>query len=126
MLSKRLQILFEPNNDCFRRLRKVTQAILQPKSVQVYRPVLLQEAKKVIVDILNDPHNHQAGATRYVKRYSAHPSELIFGSLYRFATSVMTRILYGKSGPTSHDAPEVLRIRRIKAHLGIALHPSFF
>lgn len=107
ILSTNLRLLLEGDTDRFRRLRRITQTNLQPKFVQACRTILLQDAKKLIVHILNDPHNHQEHALGY-------------------AASVIIRVTYGKDAPTSSDAPEVQRIHQVIANLGEALRPGAY
>jgi hypothetical protein len=38
---------------------------LQPKVAETYEPIQTKHAKNLILDILNDPKNHQGHATRY-------------------------------------------------------------
>ena len=66
LLSKGLRMVLEHNNERFRRLRKAMSIHLQPKSIHKYKPMQMQDAKNLIIDILNDPKNHQTHALRLV------------------------------------------------------------
>lgn len=44
----------------------------------------------------------------------------------RFAASVILRLLYGKSTPTSSDDPEVIRIQQVVENVKRALRPGAY
>ncbi|KAF9225701.1 cytochrome P450 [Gyrodon lividus] len=91
ILSNDMRLLVIRSGERFRRLRKVVHTHLQPKAAEEYQGMQRNAARDVILDILNDPRHHVRHAQRY-------------------AFSVILRLLYGKSTPTSHDDPEVIRI----------------
>jgi cytochrome P450 len=65
ILSRGMRILLA-SGDRFRRLRKAVHTHLQPKAVLAYRDMQCDNAKVFILDILDDPKNHQEHASRYV------------------------------------------------------------
>ncbi|KAF9221215.1 cytochrome P450 [Gyrodon lividus] len=105
LLSRGMRILVAGSGDRFRRLRRAIHTHFQPKAVESYRGVQFDSARNVIVDILNDPKNHQA----HVRRYAA---------------SVILRVTYGKSSPTSTNDPEVIRIYQVLRNLQAAMRPG--
>ncbi|KAG6331176.1 hypothetical protein ID866_7913 [Astraeus odoratus] len=107
LLSKGLRLLLEHNNERFRRLRKAMSRHLQPKSISKYKPMQKQDANQLILDILNDPKNHQSHALRY-------------------AASVILRVTYGKSTPTSNDDPEVIGIHKVLRRFHRVLRPGSY
>ncbi|KAG0692437.1 cytochrome P450 [Suillus ampliporus] len=84
-LSGGLRVLLEGSGTRLRRLRRVLHAGLQPKN-----------AKNMVLDILNDPKNHQMHALRYVNQL------------------ILTRhvFTYGKTTPTAYTDPEVVSINK--------------
>jgi cytochrome P450 len=107
LLSQGMRLLIVRSGDLLRRLRKAVHTHLQPKAAGAYENVQFEYARNVIVDILNDPKNH----VRHAKRYAA---------------SVILRVTYGKSTPTSSDDPEVKRIYQTLAHFNIAMRPGAY
>ena len=115
LLSKEMRFVHLRRGERLRRYRKAAHTHLQIKAVRAYQDMQLENAKNVIIDILNDPKNHRAHATRcahmrlpfLLKRVSTD------APLPRFAASVILRMVYGKSTPTSNDDPEVVRIHQV-------------
>ncbi|KIJ65429.1 hypothetical protein HYDPIDRAFT_110496 [Hydnomerulius pinastri MD-312] len=105
LLSRGMRLLLEHSGERFRRLRKAVHTHLQPKAAEAYQDMQLDNAKDVIIDILNDPKNHQEHAQR-------------------FAASVILRVTYGKSTATSNDDPEVVRIHQVLEHFQEAMRPG--
>jgi cytochrome P450 len=66
MLSKGMRILMARSGDRFRRLRKAVHNHLQPKAAEAYQDMQRENAMVFIMDMLNDPKNHQQHAQRYV------------------------------------------------------------
>jgi cytochrome P450 len=66
MLSKGMRILMARSGDRFRRLRKAVHIHLQPKVAEAYQDMQRENAMIFILDMLNDPKNHQQHAQRYV------------------------------------------------------------
>ncbi|KAG2046469.1 cytochrome P450, partial [Suillus hirtellus] len=86
---------------------RVLHANLQPKVAETYEPMQTRHAKNLVLDILNDPKNHQ----RHVMRYSA---------------SVIMSFTYGKISPTSYTDPEVVSINRFSAHFCQTMKPGAY
>ncbi|KAF8553149.1 cytochrome P450 [Imleria badia] len=107
MVSNELRFVLLRNGERFRRFRKTAHTHLQPKAARAYEEVQLEAAKDVIMDILTDSKNHQAHAQR-------------------FAASVMLRMVYGKSTPTSKDDPEVVRIHQSGKNFGRTMRPGAY
>ncbi|KAF8553151.1 cytochrome P450, partial [Imleria badia] len=93
MVSQGLQFVLLRSGERLRLYRKAAHTHLQPKAARAYEDLQLETAKDVIMDILNDPKNHQA-------------------HVQRFAASVVLRLVYGESAPTSNDDPELARIHQ--------------
>ncbi|KAG0696780.1 cytochrome P450 [Suillus ampliporus] len=92
-LSGGLRVLLEGSGTRLRRLRRVLHAGLQPKVAETYEPIQIRNAKNMVLDILNDPKNHQMHALRY-------------------AASVVMSFTYGKTTPTAYTDPEVVSINK--------------
>ncbi|KAG1870960.1 cytochrome P450 [Suillus tomentosus] len=101
-LSGGLRMHLEDSNERWRRMRRVLHANLQPKVAETYEPMQTRHAKNLVLDILNDPKNHQ----RHAMRYSA---------------SVIMSFAYGKITPTSYTDPEVVSINMFSARFGQAM-----
>ncbi|KAJ8589773.1 cytochrome P450 [Rhizopogon salebrosus TDB-379] len=106
ILSRGMRILMS-SGDRFRRFRKAVHTHLQPKAMQAYRDMQCENARIFILDVLDDPKNHQKHASR-------------------FAASVILRVTYGKSTPTAADDPEVARIRKVMEVFQIVMRPGAF
>lgn len=65
----------------------------------------MQAARDLIVDVLDDPKRHQAHANRY-------------------AASVILRITYGKSTPTTTDAPEIVIVHKMLKRFQTLMRPG--
>ncbi|KAH7884072.1 cytochrome P450 [Phlebopus sp. FC_14] len=107
VLSGGMRILIAGSGDRLRRLRRVLHALLQPKVAETYEHVQFRNAKNVVVDILDDPKNHQMHAKRY-------------------AASVIMSIAYGKTTPTSYSDPEVVAVNRCLARFGQTIRPGTY
>ncbi|KAG6334916.1 hypothetical protein ID866_4177 [Astraeus odoratus] len=107
LLSKGLRMVLEHNNERFRRLRKAMSIHLQPKSLSKFKAMQRQDARNFILDILNDPKNHQTHALRY-------------------GASVILRITYGKSTPTSNDDPEVIGVHTALGRFQRVMRPGAY
>jgi cytochrome P450 len=66
MLSNEMRITMARYGERFRRLRKAVHPHLQPKAAENYQVMQREEAMNFILDVLNDPTNHQKHAQRYV------------------------------------------------------------
>ncbi|KAG2078552.1 cytochrome P450 [Suillus decipiens] len=107
MLSNGMRIVLVRSGDRFRRLRKAVHTNLQPKAVETYRDMQREHAMDFILDMLNDPKNHQSHAHRY-------------------AASVILRVAYGKSAPTANTDPEVVAIHRVNERLQTIFRPGAY
>ncbi|KAG2131612.1 cytochrome P450 [Suillus bovinus] len=106
-LSGGLRVVLEGSGDKLRRLRRVLHASLQPKVAETYEPIQTMHVKNMVLDILNDPKNHQGHAMRY-------------------SASVVMSITYGKTTPTSYTDPEVVAVIRSLARFGQAMKPGAY
>ncbi|KAG1720536.1 cytochrome P450, partial [Suillus lakei] len=105
MLSNGMRIVMARSGERFRHLRKAVHT--QPKAAESYKDMQHDNARKFVLDILNDPKNHQKHAARY-------------------SASVILRVTYGKSTPTAHTDPEVVRVYKILDHFVLAMHPGAY
>ncbi|KAG2099601.1 cytochrome P450 [Suillus discolor] len=106
-LSGGFRMSLKDNNERLRRMRRVLHANLQPKVAETYEPMQTRHAKNLVLDVLNDPKNHQ----RHAMRYSA---------------SVIMSFTYGKITPTSYTDPEVVSINRFSARFGQTIKPGAY
>lgn len=106
-LSGGMRIVTENSGDRLRRMRRVLHAGLQPKVAETYEPIQTRSAKNLILDMLNDPKNHQGHAMRY-------------------AASVVMSFTYGKTTPTSYTDPEVVSVGQSLARFGKAMRPGAY
>ncbi|KAG1852411.1 cytochrome P450 [Suillus subalutaceus] len=106
-LSDGMRIVLEGSGEKLRRLRRVLHAGLQPKVAETYEPIQTRNAKNLILDILNDPKNHQGHAMRY-------------------AASVVMSFTYGKTTPTSYSDPEVVAVNKSMERFGQAMKPGAY
>ncbi|KAG2131611.1 cytochrome P450 [Suillus bovinus] len=106
-LSGGLRIVLEGTGERLRRLRRVLHASLQPKVAETYEPIQTRHAKNLILDILNDPKNHQGHAMRY-------------------SASVVMSFTYGKTTPTSYTDPEIVAVKKSLGRLSRALRPGAY
>ena len=107
----------------FRLLRKVIHAHFQPKAVVMYGDIQLEQAKTLILDLLDDPKNHQKLAHRYVSTHSKGRHSIPSG---RFSASIILRVAYGKSGPTSVDDPEFVGVKQANQHFIETMRPGAY
>ncbi|KIJ65444.1 hypothetical protein HYDPIDRAFT_88479 [Hydnomerulius pinastri MD-312] len=105
LVSGGLRIILTPAGERFRLLRRAVHTQLQPKAAEAYQEIQTNSAKDVIIDILNDSKHHIEHAQRY-------------------ATSIVLRITYGESTPTSRDDPEVVRVYEALTHFQENLVPG--
>ncbi|KAF9230476.1 cytochrome P450 [Melanogaster broomeanus] len=89
IMSNNMNLVVTGSGERFRFLRKAVHTHLQPRAYE--------HARDVILDILRDPKHH----VEHVKR---------------FTISVILRVVYGKSTPTSNDDPEVVRMHQNIKH----------
>ncbi|OJA12084.1 hypothetical protein AZE42_02186 [Rhizopogon vesiculosus] len=105
MLSGGLLLGLIPVGDRFRRMRRVLHTHLQPKAAETYQPMQMSQAKKTVLDILDDPydfHNHVITCA---------------------ATTVM-KVAYGKDTPTTATDSAVKTVRRSLDRFHIDLRPG--
>ncbi|KAG2366034.1 cytochrome P450 [Suillus spraguei] len=107
ILTHGLDLVLAHAGDRVRRMRRALHTHLQPKSAEAYQPLQMSQAKNVIVNILNDPHNFQHHVSSY-------------------ATTTIMKLTYGKSAPTSETDPEIREIRQIgKVFRPVLRHGSY-
>ncbi|KAG1896562.1 cytochrome P450 [Suillus fuscotomentosus] len=107
MLSNGMRILMARSGERFRRLRKAIHTHLQPKAAEAYKDMQHDNARKFILDILDDPQSHQKHAAG-------------------FSASVILRVTYGKSTPTAYTDPEVVRIYKVLHHFDLVMRPGAY
>ncbi|KAG1812011.1 cytochrome P450 [Suillus variegatus] len=100
-------LLLEGTGERLRRLHRVLHAGLQPKVAATYEPIQTRHAKNFVLDILNDPKNHQGHAMRY-------------------SASVVMSFTYGKITPTSYADPEVVAVNMTLARFSQAIQPGAY
>ncbi|KAG1810570.1 cytochrome P450 [Suillus subaureus] len=106
-LSDGMRMVLERSGEKLRRVRRVLHAGLQPKVAATYEPIQTRHARNLILDILNDPKNHQSHAMRY-------------------AASVVMSFTYGKTTPTSYTDPEIVAVNKSLARFGQAIRPGAY
>ncbi|KAG0702289.1 cytochrome P450 [Suillus ampliporus] len=94
-----------PFGERVRRMRSAIHTHLKPKAVAAYQPLQMSHAKKIVLDILDDPYNFQNHVITYA------------------ATTIM-KVTYGKNTPTSATDPEVIEIGDLMAISGKSLRPD--
>ncbi|OAX31627.1 cytochrome P450, partial [Rhizopogon vinicolor AM-OR11-026] len=107
MLSGGLLLGLTPVGDRFRRMRRVLHTHLQPKVAETYQPMQMSQAKKMVIDILDDPydfHNH----------------------VITYAATTIMKVAYGKDTPTTTADPAVKAVRRSLDRSHIDLRPGTF
>ena len=65
-LSGDKRIALVGTGERFRRLRKAIHTHFQAKAVEMYKDIQLEHARTLILDLLDDPDNHQKHVHRYV------------------------------------------------------------
>ncbi|KAG1802492.1 cytochrome P450 [Suillus variegatus] len=106
-LSDGLRVVLAGSGERLRRLRRVLHAGLQPKVAETYEPIQTSHAKNLVLDILNDPKNHQGHAMRY-------------------SASVVMSFTYGKITPTSYTDPEIIAVNQSLVRFGQAMKPGAY
>ncbi|KAG2071611.1 cytochrome P450 [Suillus decipiens] len=107
ILSNGMRLLLARSGDQFRRLRKAVHIHLQSKVAETYQDIQREHAMDLILDMLNDPKNHQNHA-------------------HRFAVSVILRVTYGKSVHTANTDPEAVGIRRVMERFLSTIRPGAY
>ena len=70
LLSGGKRISLMGSGERFRRLRKAIHSHFQVKALEMYNDTQFDQARTLILDILDDPKNHQKHAHRYVSVHS--------------------------------------------------------
>ncbi|KAG1827574.1 cytochrome P450 [Suillus subaureus] len=107
ILTRGLSLALSHVGDRFRRMRRALHAHLQPKSAETYQPLQMSQAKTVILNILDDPHNFQ-------------------NHLVTYAAATIMKIAYGKITPTSATDPEVREAHQIIRRFRTILLPGAY
>ncbi|KAG2067036.1 cytochrome P450 [Suillus decipiens] len=102
ILTRGLGLIFTHAGDRLRRMRRALHTHLQPKSAEAYQPLQMSQAKNVILNILDDPHNFQHHVASYA------------------ATTVM-KLAYGKTTQTSATDPEIREVCQLIARFRTVL-----
>lgn len=105
-LSGGMRVLLTPAGERFKKMRRALHAHLQPKAVTSYHPVMMKYARQHIIDLIEDPSQHQ----EHAKRYSA---------------SVVMALAYGKD-PKSHNDPDIVAVNECLTRLGNNLRPGLW
>ena len=116
LLSGGKQITLVGSGERFRRLRKVIYTHFQAKAVFTYKDIQFKEAKMLILDILDDPNNHQKYAHRCVLVYRVwvlHDTSVCCSG---YSTSVILCVTYGESNSISINDPEFVGVKQIVEH----------
>ena len=66
LLSGGKRITLVGRGERFRRLRKAIHTHFQAKAIETYKDAQLEQARTLILDILDDPKDHQKHTHRYV------------------------------------------------------------
>ncbi|KAG2360132.1 cytochrome P450 [Suillus spraguei] len=105
MLSDGMRLVLARSGEQFRRLRKAVHIHLQSKAAETYQDIQREHAMDLVLDMLNNPKNHQNHAHRY-------------------AVSVILRVTYGKSAHTGSTDPEAVGIRRLMERFLSTIRPG--
>ncbi|KAG1728574.1 cytochrome P450 [Suillus occidentalis] len=104
-LSDGLRMILVGSGERLRRMRRVLHAGLQPRVAETYEPIQIRNAKNLVLDILNDPKNHQNHALRF-------PGGHV--------------LYYGKTTPTSYTDPEIVTVNKCIERFGRAIRPGAY
>ncbi|KAH7920047.1 cytochrome P450 [Leucogyrophana mollusca] len=105
ILSRGLRMILAPAGEQFRRLRKAAHTHFNAKAADSYAPIQMESARDVIVNILDDPNNHQTHAKRY-------------------AASVILKVTYGKTARTSDADREIMLIHKMLERFQALMRPG--
>ncbi|OCH86139.1 cytochrome P450 [Obba rivulosa] len=105
IMSGGYRLLLSSGKDLVRRLRTTMHALTQPRVAATYEPMQMRNAKRYILDVLENPANQLEHARRY-------------------AASFIMEVTFGKTTPTSYSDPEVQAIQQLVINLGTALLPG--
>ncbi|KAH7922200.1 cytochrome P450 [Leucogyrophana mollusca] len=107
MLSHGMRIHLSPYGEKWKRLRRAVHTHFQPKAAETYQPLQMFNAKNLIMDLLENPKEHQRHARR-------------------LAASVILRVTYGKTTPTATTDPEVKQIHKVLQNFQMAFRPGAY
>ncbi|KAI9573125.1 cytochrome P450, partial [Boletus coccyginus] len=107
LLSGGNRITLIGSGERFRRFRKAIHTHLQVKAVEMYKDTQFEHAMALILDILDDPKNHQRHA-------------------YRYSISIILRITYGKPGVMSINDPDFVQAGQGAAHFIEGMRPGAY
>ncbi|KAF8553251.1 cytochrome P450 [Imleria badia] len=107
LLSGCKRITLIGSGERFHQLRKAIHTHFQAKAVETYKDTQFEQARTFILDILDDPKDHQ----KHTHRYS---------------TSIILHITYGKSGPTSTNDPDFVGVKQAVAHFIEGMRPGAY
>ncbi|EMD34420.1 hypothetical protein CERSUDRAFT_140923 [Gelatoporia subvermispora B] len=105
IISGGFRLLLSSGKERVRKLRTTIHALTQPRVAVTYEPMQMRNAKRYILDILDDPTNQLEHAKRY-------------------AASFIMEVTFGKTTPTSYSDPEVKTIQNVVINIGNALLPG--
>ncbi|KAL4069143.1 cytochrome P450 [Scleroderma yunnanense] len=105
ILSGDMRITFVGDADRLRRFRRAMHAHLQPRVAATYETMQSRHAKNLILDMLEDPENHQMHAKRY-------------------AASVTMTFTYGKTTPTAYTDSEVIAMNLYARRVNLTARPG--
>ncbi|KAJ2917541.1 hypothetical protein MD484_g2847, partial [Candolleomyces efflorescens] len=115
-LSGGMRVLLTPAGERFKKQRRALHAHLQPKVIGTYSPVLMKHARQHMLDLLEDPEDHQTHAKRFFDNFASH---------VRYSASVVMSLAYGKD-PKGRDDPNIDAVNRCLTRLGHALRPGLW
>ena len=69
LLSGGKRITLIGSGERFRRLRKAIHTHFQAKAVVLYKDTQIEQARTLVLDILDDPKNHQKHVHQYMSVY---------------------------------------------------------
>ncbi|EMD34422.1 hypothetical protein CERSUDRAFT_158908 [Gelatoporia subvermispora B] len=107
ILSGNMRVVVTGAGSYWRKLRKALHAMMQPKVAVTYEPAQMRNAKRYILDLLEDPEHHLEHGRRY-------------------AVSFIMELAYGKTTPTSYSDPVAKAINRAISHFADARSPGAF
>ncbi|KAH7918059.1 cytochrome P450 [Leucogyrophana mollusca] len=107
LLSGGMRLVLTPSGDRFKRMRRAIHTHLQPKAAESYESIQMDNAKTTILDLLADPNQFQD----HVRKYAA---------------SVVQKIAYGKTTPTSASDPELQSVRAALDRMRVAMRPGAY
>ncbi|EIN08589.1 cytochrome P450 [Punctularia strigosozonata HHB-11173 SS5] len=105
VLSGGMRPLLTRAGDRLRKIRRALHTHMQYGTSAAYSPIQFENAKNLVLDIMQRPDDHINHARRY-------------------AASVVMTITYGKTTPTSYSDPEVQRVIRCLSRIGQAVTPG--